>query len=587
MTARLARGGGRGWWLGLGLFFVAFAFAPSARAESAGTYTVQPGDSCPSVARKVYGDAARIDVLHEHNTLGPPPHKLRPGQVLVTPPLSRRADALLSWVRNLVFTFTPERAPGKENAELRRGDRVATEARSNAEVTFTDRSRLQLGEETLIVILGESAARRKEGGSADTTLLSGNLRAHLGELVGAPARPPLLVSSSGVQVKLGAGESQVGVDKQKMTRLAVYKGRSRIKAAGKEVAVPGGFGSMAKAGQVPIPPRPLPPAPEWVTAPPPELPIEGERGELTAEYRGAGTSSVAQFHVEIAGDEAFRDRLVDTKVDKTITKLSVPNVERGKRYFVRVSTIDTAGFEGPYCASVATAVVAATPTPMPTPATTPTPVPTPTPTPAPTPTPTPVPTPRPTPTPTPTLAPPSTPTRWQVEAGLRGLLVADEPRARVGGGVGFQLGPTFDSARGGLALLIGFGYERYRFGGSDVLFPCAGGLACSTTASVRHKDVLLVDVTLAYRLLSTTRQRWTPVFTLAPLFLIERASTDRGPAQRQLGGVSGRIGVEVRMGRGHWFGDAGYRYVGGQGARNENQTTLSGVDVQLGYRLIL
>ncbi len=66
--------------------------SPMAHADEDLRYVVQPGDSCRSIARAVYGDRARIDVIHAYNRwLGPTPHRLQEGTTLRLPSRERAA----------------------------------------------------------------------------------------------------------------------------------------------------------------------------------------------------------------------------------------------------------------------------------------------------------------------------------------------------------------------------------------------------------------------------------------------------------------------------------------------------------------
>ena len=50
-------------------------------------YTVKPGDTCASIALRVYGDSTRYDLIHDNNPgFGASPHNLQPGTVLHLPP---------------------------------------------------------------------------------------------------------------------------------------------------------------------------------------------------------------------------------------------------------------------------------------------------------------------------------------------------------------------------------------------------------------------------------------------------------------------------------------------------------------------
>jgi hypothetical protein len=344
MNARLYAGG-----LGLTMAFVATA----ARAQETFDYTVQPGDTCENVAERVFGSRERYDRLHEFNPgLGPTPHHLRPGQMLRLPVPG--PDAKVTFVRNSVEAATPAPHPAHLNEDLSRGHRVSTLADSQAEVTFFDRSRIQLGEHTLVVILGnESGKVSLKAGVDDTTLLSGNLRAHLGELAGSgkPATLPLRTKAG--KVVLGGGEAKVSVDEKSTTRLAVYKGSSSIASSGKKVDVNAGFGSKSEVGRVPTPPKPLPPPPVWDAAPPTVTLVaeSPDLVELQGSYAPAsGSPKLGAWHVQLARDEAFRDLVLDAYPEVAITNLSARKVPVGE-YWVRVSAVDTDYFEGAFNAA--------------------------------------------------------------------------------------------------------------------------------------------------------------------------------------------------------------------------------------------
>ena len=329
-------------------------------------YTVQQGDTCMKIVRRVYQDPRYLDFFHSANLdLGPSPHSLVPGSILsipLKPAVPPKApDARLTWLRNQVESWTPDRHPGKRNEDLMRGHRVSTRDASSAEVTFHDESRMQLGEHTLVVILGDSgSASTTKAGATDTTLMSGSLRAHLSELAGTRPKPVAVATPAG-RVMVEPGEAQLSVDQKRSTRLAVYRGRSRLKAQGKEVSVKEGFGSRADEGQAPTPPRPLPAPPLW-TRPLPSLllltnapaagasPVRGEYGPGAAPTglaRGQVVPAPAGWHAQLAKDARFNDLIVDRKLPLDENSLDLKEVVEGS-YFARASAIDDDHFEGKF-----------------------------------------------------------------------------------------------------------------------------------------------------------------------------------------------------------------------------------------------
>ena len=315
--------------------------------------TVQQGDTCAAIATRLYKDSARVDLIHEHNPMGPPPHALVAGTKLKVPPCVPKAvttppaaaqgpDARLTWWRNKVDLLTPQPAPASRDAPLARGNKVLTAERSSAEVTFRDESMLFLGERTMVIVLGATHAQNARIEPSETTLVSGALRSKLGALAG---RPTVKTDSASVAL---APESQVSVDDKKTTRLAVYKGEGSITAQKKTEKVPTAFGSKAEAGKAPTKPAPLPAAPLWKIALRPTILTAADSATLRAEYeRGATGPAPATWRVAVARDADFHELVVDKVVPASVTELEVERATDGT-YHVRVSAIDADGFEGPY-----------------------------------------------------------------------------------------------------------------------------------------------------------------------------------------------------------------------------------------------
>ncbi|MEI8258342.1 MAG: hypothetical protein WCJ30_21920, partial [Deltaproteobacteria bacterium] len=133
---------------------IALAATRSVGAQSAPAemvpYTTRAGDTCTSIAERVYGSATRIDIIHVYNALGPMPHRFPAGRVLNlprTPPPSRAsADAEVSFVRNDVHSYTPGDHAARLQEALTRGNRVGTSGASSAAVTMANERSVQLEE---------------------------------------------------------------------------------------------------------------------------------------------------------------------------------------------------------------------------------------------------------------------------------------------------------------------------------------------------------------------------------------------------------------------------------------------------------
>lgn len=323
----------------------AIAAAQTANSE----YTTKAGDDCVGIAVRAYGDRRAVELIHKANPqMGPAPHVIKPGTVLKLPPkegVPSGPDARVTFVRNKVTVQAAATKNAEVNDPLFRTNRVSTANASSANVTFRDETQIRIGEESLVIILGDVQGAAKKQ-PADATLVEGSLQARLGELSG---KKGLTVDTeSGARVSLGAGSALVGVDASKATRLAVHAGSAAVAAAAAQIKVPTGFGSKVDKGKVPTPPRPLPAVPTWASAPPEVVFARtGGAGSVHAAYADpapSGKPKATSFRVKVARDAAMDDIVTDTVVPATVTKLDAQNLSPGS-YFVRVSAIDDDKFE--------------------------------------------------------------------------------------------------------------------------------------------------------------------------------------------------------------------------------------------------
>lgn len=339
----------------------------TASAQSVNSdYTTKLGDSCVGIAVKAYGDRRGVELIHKANpSMGALPHNLKPGTVLHLPPaekLGNGPDARVTFVRNKVTVQAQSTKSAEVNDPLFRTNRVSTANASSANVVFRDETQVRVGEESLVIILGDvQGAARKQ--AADATLVSGSLQARLAELSGK--RPLTVDTSGGARVTLPKGEAHVSVDSAKSTRLAVHKGDANLSASQKTVAVPSGFGSKAEAGKAPTAPRPLPSPPTWAVVPKEVLFTDSSgTADVVAKVTdagGAGKPAAAQFRVQLARDSRFDDLITDVVVPKVVNTVEARKLAPGA-YFFRVSAIDDDKFEsapGPTAKLVVTKTVLA------------------------------------------------------------------------------------------------------------------------------------------------------------------------------------------------------------------------------------
>ena len=331
----------------LGVLFV-FTWAPAAlAADPPGTfrYTVKKGDSCGSIATDVYGEK-RYDLMHLHTDLGPTPHHLKAGQVLVLPRAERQA--LVGHKVGPVRAAAPGRGWDDAYAglDLYRRWRVNSMEHGFAEVVFKDDSSLSLRENTLLVIYGGTRSKaRRERMRAE--LERGALRTRLGELAGEEVPDGgLEVSTAGSSALLGSGSALVSVDDTGATRVANHKGkparvRSR-KKAGADVEVSAGFGSKVESGRAPTRPKALPPSPSWSSSNATHFSAIQSHGAIFAQW--TTVPQAATYRVELSRDPEGKNLVMAAEVPASKQGLALSKVPVGI-WHLTVIAVDDDKFE--------------------------------------------------------------------------------------------------------------------------------------------------------------------------------------------------------------------------------------------------
>lgn len=314
-------------------------------------YTVKAGDSCLSIAARELGAASAYKIIHTLNpSLGPEPHTLRSGTVLVLPAIE--PDAQIAATLGTVEVRKPEQtlwSAAARGVELFRAWRVKTERRAVANVAFPDTTELTLREESVLIVYGPTKSKTKTL-RASAELQTGSLQARLAEL----DAPPLLIATPAGEAEVADGSAIVRLDAQRghqaVSNLGgrdmIVRGISTTKRARgpkstSAVSVPAGMGTKVIAGQAPMPPRPLPAPPELAAISPTTVfALEG-RGLLL--LRWTPTTGVANYLVSLA-------RKPDNTVIATATLTGSTSswrlaIDAPGDYAFSISAIDADGLE--------------------------------------------------------------------------------------------------------------------------------------------------------------------------------------------------------------------------------------------------
>lgn len=249
----------------------------------------------------------------------------------------------VTYIRRDVFTKSKNSTDftrASRNQGLYHLDRVLTRKKSNANVTFQDLSRINLGPQSLMVMYslvekGFRAPRKQNVG-----LLTGGLRTKLNKLKGAlkVETPACIVNSNSVEIL-------IGIDEKKMSSLSVFDGQSEVKAGGKTVDVPGGYGTVVEKGEAPAPPEPLPPAPRLLK--PLDAKIYLKTGSDTIPVQFQWHRSEDSYHFQVATDSQFEKIIADQVVHADTVSLSLGT----GTYYWRTAAVNKRGIEGYAAAS--------------------------------------------------------------------------------------------------------------------------------------------------------------------------------------------------------------------------------------------
>jgi hypothetical protein len=317
----------------------------SAAEDPEAVYVVQPGDTCGTIGRKLFGDpnlgSAR---LHALNDMGPPPHKLLPGKVLR---VRGEPDARLTFIKPDVNARRAGKVDWQEADQgqgLWRLDAVNTLNSAGAEVTFVDETRLQMNENAFVVIYGQKSSTRPDAleKSGMVELVQGEMNISLAALRGEGVG----VKTPAAAVAARSKSLLVDVDAQKMSRVSVYDGQAEVAAQGQRVQVPKGHGTRVAQGKVPEKPRPLPEAPQWAGGNRSVRLLMDGQG-VDEELGWAAVKEAAHYRVELARDERFNDAVHKESVQAGADALrSVARTLGPGLYYARVRAVDAAGLVG-------------------------------------------------------------------------------------------------------------------------------------------------------------------------------------------------------------------------------------------------
>lgn len=323
----------------LALFLLAAGAGPAAADEALPEwrYTLRPGDTLISLSQRYLARPSHWPRLQRLNRIANP-YRLVPGSTLRIPLAWLRhepAPATVVAVNGQVRVKLPDAAERalKPGEQLPAGTLLTSAADSSAALRFADGSTLVLQPAAELVL--DSVSVYAGGGMVDTQVRLQRGRVEVGA---NPRRQPgsrlQVITPSAVAAVRG---TRFRVEAQpQLTREETLAGEVGLTAAGRDVVVAEGRGSLAEAGKPPQPPVLLLPAPD-VSALPARVDTLPMRFTLPA------LAGATAWLGQIAADEQF-ERLLLEQASAT-PQLSFADLPDG-RYVLRVRAADPHGLQG-------------------------------------------------------------------------------------------------------------------------------------------------------------------------------------------------------------------------------------------------
>ena len=267
---------------------------------------VAEGETLREIARRELGRAGYAPQLAEFNQIGSS-FPLAPGQ-LVRVPVHVPARGEVALVVFAKGEVTLDGAPLRDDAEIGPGAVIETGADGFLSLEFASGTVVNLQPGSLVTLARLNCLEGDDSCLIELDAARGDLTSDVESREGQPAEFRVTTPEASAAVRgtvfdvLSEGEALA---------LAVTEGAVAVAAAGEEVAVPEGFGSVTRAGEAPGEPRPLLPAPVFRSVPPRLVPgdlvawweltdVAGWAATLSLD--GAGVETVAEVDLGDAAD---------------------------------------------------------------------------------------------------------------------------------------------------------------------------------------------------------------------------------------------------------------------------------------------
>jgi len=312
---------------------------PPAHSAEEWVYTVKAGDTLWALTKRYLTDLSLWPELQRMNGVAEPRRmpvgiKLRmPLAWMKAGPATAHFGAVEGEVEvERVSRGAPRKAIGGD--ALHAGDIVRTRASGRAAVEFHDGSTVTLHPDSILRL---DVMRAYAAGLSEvrTGLSPGRAEARVQAQPEQPSRFEIDTPAGITSVRGTDFRVSVPAD-ERTSRTEVLDGKVAVVAAGKEVAVPAGYGTVMRVGEAPGAPIALLPPPD-LDALPASVP------RLPADIVFPAVTGAVGYRTQLARGDAFEQVMFEAVSDTP--QLRLPELPNG-RYVVRVRAIDVAQLEG-------------------------------------------------------------------------------------------------------------------------------------------------------------------------------------------------------------------------------------------------
>lgn len=243
-----------------------------------------------------------------------------------------RITALLPPVR----TLTPWEVDWRQarlNEPIYEYQRLETGPRGRAEVTFSNKHRIQIAERSLVVLYGKDASALEGKPQEQLRLVQGGLWVKLKSRRDANA---LRISTGNGELSLGRSSAKIELDSARRALVSVHLGTValRNKSSDSVISIPENYGARMAENAPPEQPRPLPPIPELLS---PKAIDSLYAGVIDFQWRKRS----AQVRFEVADAITFEKPIYAVIGDRDSARVRLPEGE----WYVKLSGIDSLGLE--------------------------------------------------------------------------------------------------------------------------------------------------------------------------------------------------------------------------------------------------